>query len=395
MAIYMTLFSAVFILGLVHDNGTHISADSSPNKAIRFLSISFALLAFIYAFRSAEVGRDTGFYERVFYTIGYTSDFLSAPIYALYNKLIYLIFPSYQLVLIIDAMIIHLSVAMFIYRFSDDVVMSTFYYVLSYYYFLSFNLARQSLALSMMLFSILLISQKKLIRGLIFVILAIGIHNTSIVLLPILFFMRNALEKKMFRKLTAIIAILAVFLGPIMNFIVELFIRYFPRYGMYLTSSMQANYGSGSSEGRNIYLTLFNFSILTLYFLLVNVNKYESHTITQKSVVGNESRHLRRESWSIPGSSEKVGEKLKWLHNLMIPCMISVAIGLAFSDNMLIIRIRDYFTVFFCCSIPLLCNNSRINKYLLKATIFLIMLIPFSIQLVENHSDVLPYSFFW
>jgi hypothetical protein len=370
LAAYIISFSVIFILGFVMNGGKEMSRRETPEKARRFLASAFTILFVLYAFRGLQVGTDTFNYGNIFYNFGIKDLDLnsSTPVFAIYNKIIYSIIPQYQALIFFNGIITILAVALFIYYFSDDIAMSTYLYILLYIFLNSLNTSRQSLALSLSIFAVISVSKSKLFLAFLLSFLAVGVHNTAAIFVPFLFFMRKPITSKHLTKLITIASVSFVFFGILINNLTFLFVRFFPYYTAYLSTGYLHRFGEGHLRGRNIYLTLFYLLILLLYF-------------------------FRKRTQDV--KSERSQAQNLWLNNFIFFCVISVLIGLAFSTNLIVLRVREYFAFYFVCAIPLLCSYTKIKKYLLKVGIALILFIPFLIQITENVSGVMPYSFFW
>lgn len=336
----------------------------------RVLTLMFFVLIFFAAFRAYSVGTDAANYSSYYLRIGTSDDIFSiitsAPVYSIYNKLLYMIFPYRQAILISNSIIILVGIAYFIYNYSEDVCFSTILYIVSYSYCFSFNGMRQCIAMSMVLVALCWSEKKYKFRSIILLLLAIGIHNTAIFGLLSIPFVRKRMDAKTTRYIFVGSIIGMIILKYGYDFIINLFINIFPRYAMYINRVTYSAYAE--SQGRNIIVTLFYFAFVILVFIL--------------------------QRWQFKGF-EITAEKRNEINKLLIPCIFSTVSGIIWADNFTLGRIREYYTIFFICMIPNLSTVFRRYKIIYKVAVVLVLLIPFYIQLRENKSDVIPYIFFW
>jgi len=364
MMIYFTLLVIVLFLGFL----CFYSGVNEKRKKV-FLSLSFFCLFSVMALRSPAVGTDNWNYSLLYLAIGESSEFFSiiksAPVYSLYNKTLYLFFPFRQAVIVANALIICICVPIFIYNFSRNVVYSTFCYVALYFYLTSFNATRQFIAISLMLIAVCFIYKGKFGRTLAFTILAVGVHNLSLVAAPFLFLIKGKINKGKVFAMTVFCLGILVFFSFLFEPLVNLFVELFPRYQMYLGGGSYTYTDGG--RGRNILLTFFYlaFVLVSLYYVF--------------------SRH---------NNSEKIS-KNRVFNIVLLMGIIDVTLGLAAPENLAIARLRLYFSVYMICLIPNSLQLFGRYKSLLYVICAGIMMIPFTIQLMENISGVVPYQFFW
>lgn len=147
------------------------------------------------------------------------------------------------------------------------------------------------------------------------------------------------------------------------SFMINLFCRIFPYYSQYLRAGMFNVYNRGGS--RNVLLIIFYaaFVILGLFFV--------------------ERKELSE-------------TKRKNLMVLLVPCIITVAIGFGAVNIVSVQRVKVLYSTFFICLIPniISCFNRRDRK-MISIAVMLVTLLPFAVQLSENYGGVVPYQFFW
>ena len=138
-------------------------------KEKAYLICNGIYLLLIAGMRSIHVGTDVENYGRIFAATGKMSvqDILTSAStipkgYRLLDKLVYtLTGGSYQVMMLLSALIIIYSVFKLIHKYSPNAVASIFYFVTLFYYFEGFNIVRQWIAVSIALLGLMAIDEKK------------------------------------------------------------------------------------------------------------------------------------------------------------------------------------------------------------------------------------------
>lgn len=171
----------ILILGLVFRK----KIDDNKYKKI-YLGIIFFQMTLLQGLRAIEVGTDTTMYVNTY------ERYLSSEFYAfqfthfepgfqmLYNILHKIGFDSQGLLIFVSA-ITMLCFAIFIYRNSDNIVLSSFIFACIIYPN-SFNIMRQSLGLGIAINSLYYMLNKKYIRSVMIILVATCFHYTSILM---------------------------------------------------------------------------------------------------------------------------------------------------------------------------------------------------------------------
>ena len=182
MAIY--ILSLLFILGL----GFIFNCNSTKKRKIVFLIISCLTLTTIAMFRTKYVGIDTLQYFRNFQYISNTAySELHLIRYELgftyLCKILGEFYSDPQILIIVTSIFINVSVFRFIYKNSDNVVLSVIFYILLNFYYNYMNIMRQALAISIILWGFEFIKKEKNISFIITVIIAMQFHSSAILAL--------------------------------------------------------------------------------------------------------------------------------------------------------------------------------------------------------------------
>lgn len=370
MTVYLMLPPMIMGMGLVC--ATHLSEKTRKKL---FLILSFSILVFLSAFRANSVGTDSMSYAQSFLKIGKAHDLRtifalmdSAPVYAIYCKLVYMIFPTEQAYFIFNAIIICACMLFFFNTFSDNLPLSVYCFVTLWFYCTSFNTERQYVAMSLAMLAVCMVYKKKKIAALCLMLMAIGIHNTAAVFLPIvlLFMFEIHITRKRLIRIILIAIVSGIFLGLLFEPLIYLFTRIFPRYARYV-NGLAIHSVHEQSRGDNIYLTLLFLAVLVLSTVIIWVNTKNGGQVSDK------------------------------LSKMYIMGLIGVVLGIAMARNIALARVRAYFTLSMCCLIPQALRysgNARVRVLYYFAT-YLILLVPYFICLSRNMSGVVPYQFFW
>lgn len=362
MTIYFLEIVIMLILGIIiFYNGT------SKSKKKFFLLSSGIVLFLVMALRDKTIGTDTELYCTVFKNIANSTNVFTASdasiLYAIYNKVVFYIFGlNSQWIIVCNSFIIILLVSIFIYKNSDNVVMSVLYFMLFYHYFQAFNLSRQYIAILLAANSFYFAKRNKLKGFLILSILAIMIHNTAIVFLPVGLILFTKLNLKKVVKYSAILGIMLYLYDNIIN----LFLIIFPRYSMYFTGS-KLFFNTG--EGKRIIITILYLFIVILAMLLIR----------KRNKKVSEENKIEIQQW----------------YDLLFLMVIAILCGFLSMKSVLLSRIELYFSIFAIIFIPSFVEKIPKQKYLIYMLSIVILLIPTYIMLSGNIAEIIPYKTFF
>lgn len=337
------------------------------NKAKRnktFLIVACIHLGLVMALRSYNVGSDTKSYAGLFTEIATAYNFFdvidSAPLYVLYNKGLSYISTNTQFVIFTNSLIIMIGMCIFLYRNSENPIMSMYYFITLYFYFRGFNIARQFIAIVIVINSYYYLKNKEYKKYFILILIATLIHNTAIVGLVLYPLRRISWSNKRI----GILAIATTFAMVSYEKILNIFLKIFPRYSMYMGGG--AYNLSDTGEGKKILVSIFYLGLVILCLLALRFKK------NKDQLVKNE------------------------MYFLTAIMTVAVVMGVLFYNNMLISRIEIYFSIFAIVYIPKLIDyiGGR-EKVLLHYGTMLVTAVPMIAQLHSNISRIVPYEAFW
>lgn len=263
------------------------------------------------------------------------------------NEFLILFFDHSQTIIIVTSFIT-IGLFFFIFKkYSTDALQSIFLFYTLYFYFMSFNLVRQFLAIGIILLAFQMLLQKRKTLYFALVLVASMFHTTSLVVIPFFFFQKvNMSISKIVLALVALIGLYTPFLN--------LFLSLFPKYENYV-------YSEGGTSILNIA-----FIILELCMFL-----YIKYT-------------------------KRVDEVSKYYLNVFLAAAVSALFVSALSVRILYFaRLSYYFYAICLLAVPygwkLL--SGRKMFYFFKFSMILLSIFIFFYYLSNNVGGVSPYQF--
>lgn len=383
MVIYFCLVLIVTFLSLIHGN-----VNLTIKRKKRFLFQAFGIMILLAILRGPTIGSDlAGHYARNFSNIAFLSwsrllDFsvLSGYEigYVVFCKLISLISTDVQWFITVVGVITYSVMARFIYRNSENVVLSTFLVIFSCTYYMFFNILRQALAVSIVLlgYEVLKSKKNKIRRYIIFalmVVLAMSFHQSAIICFAFILFDILRFERRHIVIATAAVAGFYFLYDKVYSFVL-LFVGNRERYAAHI-DTIEGSGGIDKIAIINITLTFGAF--LLGYF----------------SLVWNKKRNIRNFN-GIDARIELEHEHSVWLYL----CLMAGTFRLLTTQMNILNRATYYFLPFVFVMYPAAINRSgKFRKifmyftYLGYFAYFFIM----TTKLAGAYYGVVPYKFFW
>jgi len=362
MGIYLALPPIVLILGII----TKTTIRQFDSRKI-FLFSTYLILFLIMGLRGYNVGVDNWNYINLFYKIGQapfieaiTKVIPSAPIYCLYNKLLYLICPHAVFFSLCNALVACICTGIFFYHFSKNVVFSVYCHITVYLYLSSFNMTRQYLAISLILLTTCLIDDNKILKAIIVYVLAVGIHNTAFIMLPIILLIRLKITPNRAISFAVSFIIFSLCADLLFEPFIKIFTQIFPQYQWYLGGYNPLVFDSG--RGDNFYLKIFYLFFIIIAYYMVVKNRNNLHPIPNE------------------------------VSKLLLIVSIGLVLGLSDAANLTLGRFFKYFEVYLCCFIPNVIELFGKKKLLIYYWCYILLWFPYLICLSRNLAGVVPYS---
>lgn len=251
-----------------------------PGKIV-YIFFCGALLVMLAGLRSIKVGNDTAMYKILFDYMGDFSTFPDAlqswklggvEIGYAFIEYIFSHTATFQFFLFFTAGVSIIPVLVVIYKYSENIWLSLFFYIAFGYFAFAMNGIRQSIAIGICMIALIAAINRKIVQFLILVCIAFLFHRTAILFLPVYWFNKIIISKK-----TAYIYI--TILGSLFAFKQYLF--------HFLNSFSRQSFGSVNDAG-GIRMFLFMLFILILLWVykdkFLDVNKTNRIFFTLYSV---------------------------------------------------------------------------------------------------------------
>ncbi|MDM8260097.1 EpsG family protein [Limosilactobacillus vaginalis] len=324
-----------------------------------FLNVTLVILFVFSAFRALSVGTDTITYFNIFEWM----NGLEMPVsemakeahieygYIFINKVISSFGGNFRVVMILVSFITLLGIGRYILYFSSNYLTSLIIFIGFTYYFLSFNISRQFLAISIDLFSLSFLLKKEKWKSLTFILIAGLIHNSGFLFIVLWLLSQVNISKIKFIFLGIFSVIFSV---PICKFIEN-----------YMGANVRYNVILNSTSSKGLFGIVYSLALLLVFILYVIDFNFSSNNIKDRL----------------------------FLYSFLIITFINIMeIFFPFLG-----RIRYTFEVLIIAIIPNVIDEFRLKRYypIINIIIFLLGVI-IMYKLIPNNSfyGILPYKAF-
>lgn len=152
-----------------------------------YMYLCFIFLFILSAFRATSVGTDTIGYEALFLRLKNGTSIRQEQGWQFLNELVIFFGGSFEHLLIASTLLVLLPVFYVVRRYSLNPMLSLFLYYAFYIYLQSFNITRQTIAVSIVFLAFTFLLKKKYWQYCLIVILASTFHITALLCLPLVF----------------------------------------------------------------------------------------------------------------------------------------------------------------------------------------------------------------
>lgn len=378
MAIYLMAFATIMLLGL------GIKPNRSQIKRKRFIVLSFGILIMIAALRRYTVGRDlNAHYYNAFkriidmpWSLALTGTNYESGFVAFYKVIGHFTSNPQWMIAIHSIFVIGIT-GWFIYKNSEDCLMSTFLFIAANTWFTDMSILRQTMAVAMGLIVVEIWKMegarlKKYFLYIVCSLLAVSFHSTGIIVFAYPIFRKIKFKKK--NVFLSVVALVAVFL---------LYDRVF---------SIAANIFSLGKDYEEVYgSTGAVINVISIYELILPLSCL---LIAIWSLVFQKNnRHLctYEEKSLIDFNSEN---QLIYFVLILVVCRI-----LRLRINIMG-RMAQYFVPFMWILYPKAINslNNYNNRRIIRYSIYTLLTIAFiwmGYQSAQQLYGTVPYTFFW
>ena len=356
MYVYVVNIISILFYGILMER-----YDSLLKRRI-FIFLSFFQTFLIFSLRNSFIGTDT-YQMSLEYSLAHVRSFseylyLKAPLYYFLQDIFHLIIPNSQGYMILCGLFIVGGTGIYIYKYSKNIVFSTYLFFSLYFFFFSMNGSRQSIAIVLISIGMMYVCEKKFLETFLLFSSAFLIHSTAIICLPLMFLI--FIKRRAIIRLCMFMYVFSIlFFEKAMN----VFILLFPKYSFYLTT--ESIYNSGNN--RKVLLTIFYF-IFFCFALFVYLKTRDKKN--------------KKENFYFETS-------LFYLLN-------TIAIGIVALKSIVLTRLEYYFSFQLILFIPFVLSKLNIKeKSFLYFCLWIVLSIPGILQLIWNFGEVCPYKFFW
>lgn len=377
MAIYLiALFGLMLYGGCANHNLTN-------KRKKRYIVFSFACLAIISMLRSYNVGRDLqAHYYKTFlrvvnmdwnnlFTLGYENGYL------VFYKIISMFTSDGQWMIAIHALIVIGITGWFIYRNSENVVMSTFLFITTNTWFMYMNIMRQVMAVNIVLIALEIWKKKewKIKRYILYallVLLAMQFHSSAFIAFIIPIFDYLPFKRK--HILISTIVMIASF---------ALYNQLFKAVSLLQIGKRDyTEFYSSSGEAINI---------ISLYFVFIYALIFIIGTVSLVYYKGEENQSSNLNVTDESGFSNSF---ILYMVLILVVCRIT---GLKIN---IMARMTYYFLPFVYILLPRAIASFRNynNKKIVKYGIYVLMTAAFvwlTYRSAASMYGTVPYQFFW
>ncbi len=230
MFIYIVIILAILILGIIIKPN-----DNKKNKKI-YLIIIFTIITIVAAIRNVSVGIDTEQFCNAFKRIASISFEQALELryevgFICLCKIISYIWTNQQILIIVSSLLIFPIVGFFIYRNSEDVILSSLLYILLNTYAMQMNVMRQAIALAIIIVGYeLFFKTDKMIKYMLLVVIASFFHQTALIMI----FLVLLKDKKYNLKIYMLTTLAGIIAFLVANKIWNLAVSIFPSYAGYI-----------------------------------------------------------------------------------------------------------------------------------------------------------------
>ena len=285
--------------------------------------------------------------------------FKNAPLYTIYSKILSFFSPHPQAIIILNASLIIGNILYCIRTCSKNAILSWYLYVGFGKYLFGMNAMRQWVAVSFVMMAYCEMRQKRQKRALLWILTAVGIHQTAIVGFFIFLMMMKPMS---FRKHAQYFIVIA-FISAMGRQFIFFFVWLFPHYVAYL--DRKDFFSDGFDKKGMLFSALFMIFIIWKIMNCRKFLQYEKHLLKDVPYFYNSCCII--ETYSL--------------------CRI------LYSQTYHMVRGLEYLICISFFLIPdiLETESSQSNKLILKIFSIPFMILPH----LANIPEFLPYAFFW
>ena len=257
--------------------------NKNSNSKKKYLIYIFGLMTILASLRKYTIGIDLEIIYYPYFELIKDIDKITQlinigiePGFAIFMKILSILSNNYQIFIIATSLISFPIFGYFIYKNSEDVVLSSLMFLLTANYFMELNVVRQACAISFIIIAYELLKKKKNVLFVLLILLATSFHSSSIffLLLPII-------KKINIKRGTSIVfLIIAIFTISFLPEIIECVSNVIYSFGLSSNKNYTV-YLENKVHGAS-YINLFSISevLISLGIFLVGLYSYNLKNIS-------------------------------------------------------------------------------------------------------------------
>lgn len=189
-----------------------------PKQQVGYLIISFVILLILAGFRDVSVGTDTLGYQELFNRLDQGISIRQEIGWQYLNKAVIYFGGDFEHLLIVSSLFVLFPVFYVSRKYSENPMLSIFLYFAFYIYLQSFNITRQTIAVSIVLIGYTFLIKEQYWRYCLLVIIAFFFHTTALLCLPLVFINRIPNKTVVYIGLIAVSLLIGVLFS---NFLIQ------------------------------------------------------------------------------------------------------------------------------------------------------------------------------
>lgn len=221
--IYTVFMAFASVYGLVFSK--QIADDKRSRTA--YCTIMGLLLFLIAGLRGLSVGGDSGQYSRIYTAVSrmdwsyVISSYRQEPLFYIFIKLLSKISTSYTFLFLVFGAIFAYTISRFIYKYSEAPYISYVMLIPMQYYPFTLSGCRQAIAISIVIFALMLMFKKSYVKFALLLFIAYFVHNSVIFVIP--FILLIFLRKRLISRILFVIGMVItyIFRNPLLSFITK------------------------------------------------------------------------------------------------------------------------------------------------------------------------------
>jgi len=278
MIVYISLLVWILLCAIVKNYKLQYGKKIVLKGRTFYLWLAFLAISTVMAIRSPTVGTDTltsvNSFVYIASSYGINDVINSNDIFnSIFNLFLYglgMISLNSQVYIFTISLIISIGIAIFIYRASPNVVVSTFLFLTLNLFFIALNTGRQWISIVLALNAFLYLQKNIWSKwGWVLFLVACSIHNVTFSFLPGIVGIYLVKHCHQYKKIVLISIGGTLLCATIFFTISQFFINYFPHYAIYVNETNADNIIENTGGGKIVIEYMMFLSIFVMYSVAV------------------------------------------------------------------------------------------------------------------------------